>query len=235
MRNDLAQAIADMKPQFVRFPGGCVAHGDGIHNIYNWKNTIGPLEARKPQRNIWNYQQSYGLGYYEFFQFCEDLGAEPVPVVAAGVPCQNSSDCGAGQQGGIPMCDMDDYVQDVLDLIEYCNGDKNTTWERKRAEAGHPQPFNLKYLGIGNEDLIGDVFKERFEMIYKAVKEKHPEIIVIGTVGPFYEGPDYEEGWKFNTELEVPMVDEHYYEQPGCSSTISISMIVTTAKSQQFI
>ncbi len=215
MRADLAQTIADLHPKFVRFPGGCVAHGDGIHNIYNWKNTIGPLETRTPQRNIWGYQQSYGLGYHEYFMFCEDLGAEPIPVVAAGVPCQNSSDCGAGQQGGIPMEDMDEYVQDVLDLVEYCNGDKTTEWGKKRIENGHAEPFNLKYLGIGNEDLIGDVFKERFEMIYKAVKETYPEIVVIGTVGPFYEGPDYNEGWKFNTELKVPMVDEHYYEQPG--------------------
>ncbi len=215
LRADLAQTIADLHPKFVRFPGGCVSHGDGIDNIYHWKNTIGPLEARKPNRNIWNYHQSVGLGYFEFFQFCEDLGAEPVPVVAAGVPCQNSSTGGHGQQGGIPMCDMDDYVQDVLDLIEWANGDKNTKWGKLRAEAGHPKPFNLKYIGIGNEDLITDIFAERFTMIFKAVKEKYPDIIVIGTVGPFYRGTDYEEGWKLATKLGVPMVDEHYYQPPG--------------------
>ncbi len=215
LRKDLAQAIADLHPRFVRFPGGCVAHGDGIDNIYHWKNTIGPLESRKPQRNLWGYHQSYGLGYFEYFQFCEDLGAEPVPVIAAAVPCQNSSCGGAGQQGGIPMDEMDNYVQDILDLIEYCNGDKATTWGKKRAEAGHPKPFNLKYIGIGNEDLISVVFKERFEYIYNIIKEKHPEITIIGTVGPFYKGSDYEEGWDFASQLNVPMVDEHYYEQPG--------------------
>lgn len=217
LRADLAQVIADMHPRFVRFPGGCVAHGDGLGNIYRWKNTIGPLEARVPQRNLWGYHQSAGLGYFEYFRFCEDIGAEPLPVVAAGVPCQNSgpSDKGSGQQGGIPMNEMDEYVQDVLDLIEYANGDIHTEWGKKRAEAGHPEPFHLKYIGIGNEDLITDIFEERFTMIFKAVKEKHPEITVIGTAGPFFEGTDYEEGWAVANKLGVPMIDEHYYLSPG--------------------
>ncbi|WP_321347714.1 alpha-L-arabinofuranosidase C-terminal domain-containing protein [uncultured Draconibacterium sp.] len=215
LRADLAQTIADMKPRFVRFPGGCVAHGDGLENIYHWNNSVGPLEARVHQRNIWNYHQSAGLGYFEYFQFCEDIDAEPVPVLAAGVPCQNSSCGGHGQQGGIPMSDMDAYVQEVLDLIEWANGDATTKWGKVRAEAGHPEPFNLKYIGIGNEDLITDVFEERFTMIYNAVREKYPEITVIGTVGPFYTGTDYVEGWELATKLEVPMVDEHYYQPPG--------------------
>lgn len=215
LRADLAQTIADIHPRFIRFPGGCVAHGDGLHNMYRWKNTIGPVETRKPQRNIWGYHQTAGLGYFEYFQYCEDTGAEPLPVLAAGVPCQNSATGGHGQQGGIPMCDMGDYVQEILDLIEWANGDKNTTWGKRRAEAGHPQPFNLKYIGIGNEDLITDIFEERFTMIYKAIQEKHPEITVIGTVGPTYMGTDYEEGWELATKLNVPMVDEHYYQPPG--------------------
>lgn len=215
LRADLAQAIADIHPRFIRFPGGCVVHGDGLENMYRWKNTIGPLESRKPQRNLWGYHQTAGLGYYEFFQFCEDIGAQPLPVVPAGVPCQNSSTGGAGQQGGIPMSEMDDYVQEILDLIEWANGDANTKWGKKRAEAGHPQPFNLKFIGIGNEDLISDIFEERFTMIFKAVKEKHPEITLIGTVGPFFEGADYAEGWKFATKLGVSVVDEHYYQTPG--------------------
>ncbi len=217
LRADLAQTIADVNPRFVRFPGGCVAHGDGLDNIYHWKNTIGPLEARVPQRNLWGYHQTAGLGYFEYFQFCSDIGAEPVPVVAAGVPCQNSGSGphGGGQQGGIPMSEMDAYVQDILDLVEYANGSVKTKWGKKRAEAGHPAPFNLKYIGVGNEDLITDVFEERFTMIYNALKEKHPEITVIGTVGPFHEGTDYEEGWDLATKLDVPMVDEHYYETPG--------------------
>lgn len=212
LRSDLAEAVANLRPRFVRFPGGCVAHGDGLQNIYLWKNTIGPLEARKPQRNIWNYHQSAGLGYYEYFQFCEDIGAEPLPVIAAGVPCQNSI---GGQQGGVPMEQMDEYVQDILDLVEWANGDVNTKWGKLRAAAGHPAPFNLKYIGVGNEDLITDVFEERFTMIFKALQAKHPEITVIGTVGPFYKGTDYEEGWELAKKLAVPMVDEHYYESPG--------------------
>lgn len=219
LRADLAQTLADIHPRFVRFPGGCVAHGDGLHNIYRWKNTVGPLESRKPQRNLWGYHQTAGLGYFEYFQFCEDLGAEPLPVLAAGVPCQNSGHsncCGGGQQGGIPMSEMGTYVQEILDLIEWANGDAKTTkWGKVRAQAGHPKPFNLKYIGIGNEDLITDIFEERFTMIFNAIKEKHPEIIVIGTTGPASEGTDYEEGWELATKLNVPMVDEHYYQAPG--------------------
>lgn len=218
MRADLAQVLADLKPRFLRFPGGCVAHGDGISNIYRWENTIGPLEARNPQRNIWGYHQSFGLGYFEYLQFCEDIGAEAIPVVAAGVPCQNSAHHGCvigGQQGGIPMEEMDAYVQSILNLIEYANGDAKSEWGKKRAEAGHPEPFNLKYIGVGNEDLISDIFTERFTMIYNAIREHHPEITVIGTAGPFSEGSDYTEGWNLATQLGVELVDEHYYQPPG--------------------
>jgi len=218
LRADLAQVLADLKPRFVRFPGGCVAHGDGIGNIYRWENTIGPPEARQPQRNLWGYHQSFGLGYYEYFQFCEDIGAEPVPVVAAGVPCQNSAHHGCaigGQQGGIPMEEMDEYIQSVLHLIEYANGDVNSEWGRKRAEAGHPKPFNLKYIGVGNEDLISTLFTERFTMIHNAIREKYPDITVIGTAGPFSEGSDYVEGWNLATETGLSLVDEHYYQPPG--------------------
>lgn len=221
LRPDLAQALADMKPRFVRFPGGCVVHGNGIENMYHWKNTIGPLEARKPQANIWGYHQSMGLGYYEYFLFCEDIGAYPVPIVPAGVPCQNSDRHHheiAGQQGGVPMCEMGQFVQDILDLIEWANGDPKTSqWAKMRAEAGHPKPFGLKYLGVGNEDMMSDVFEERFTMIYKAVREKYPEITVIGTVGAgdAEELYDYTRGWEFATELGVPVVDEHYYKSPG--------------------
>jgi alpha-L-arabinofuranosidase len=229
LRADLAQAIADLHPKFVRFPGGCVAHGDGLHNMYLWKNTIGPLEERIPTPNIWRYHQTLGLGYMEYFQFCEDIGAEPLPVVPAGVPCQNSSWGGPGQQGGLPFAStlrmnedieptltMEQYTQDILDLIEWANGDARTTkWGRVRAQGGHPKPFGLKYLGIGNEDLISEVFTERFTYIYNKVKERYPDIIVCGTVGPFFEGSDYTWGWQLATDLGVPMVDEHYYISPG--------------------
>lgn len=217
MRADLAEAIAAIHPGFIRFPGGCVSHGDGLDNIYRWKNTVGPIEARKPQPNIWRYHQSVGLGFFEYFQFCEDIGAEPLPVIAAGVPCQNSSLTakGGGQQGGIPINEMDQYVQDILDLVEWANGPVTSKWGKLRAASGHPAPFHLKYIGIGNEDLISDIFEERFTMIYKAIRQKHPEITVIGTVGPFYTGTDYEQGWALASRLKVPMVDEHYYESPG--------------------
>lgn len=224
LRRDLAETLEALSPKFVRFPGGCVAHGDGIDNIYDWKGSVGPLYARKPLRNMWGYHQTRGLGYHEYFLLCEDLKAEPLPVLAAGVPCQNSGRASHytkdeithdGQQCGIPMEDMDKYIRDVLDLIEYANGDINTEWGAKRAEAGHPEPFDLKYIGIGNEDMITEVFEERFKLINDAVKKRYPEITVVGTVGPFYEGADYRRGWEFAKEENVDMVDEHYYVSPG--------------------
>jgi alpha-L-arabinofuranosidase len=222
LRKDLAQAIADLKPKFVRFPGGCMIHGQGLNNIYHWNHTVGPLQSRKPDFNIWNYHQTRGLGFFEYFQFCEDIGAEPLPVLAAGVPCQNSANNAegiGGQQGGIPMADMPAYVEEICNLIEWANGDPATNeWAKMRADAGHPKPFNLKYLGLGNEDIISTVFEERYEMICKAVRERYPDIKICGTVGPFH-GPsaDYTEGWDFtkkHPDLQY-MVDEHYYESTG--------------------
>ena len=216
LRADLAQALADLKPRFVRFPGGCVSHGNGLENMYRWRTTIGPLWERKAQSNIWGYHQSKGLGFFEYFQFCEDIGAEPLPVLPAGVPCQNSSRGGHGQQGGLPMDEMDEYAQELLDLIEWANGDAKTSQlARMRADAGHPAPFNLKYLGIGNEDLISDVFTERFNYLNRIVKQRYPNIQVVGTVGPFFEGSDYEYGWQLAREEHVDIVDEHYYVNPG--------------------
>ncbi|WP_303919285.1 alpha-L-arabinofuranosidase C-terminal domain-containing protein [Draconibacterium sediminis] len=217
MRADLAQVLADMQPKFIRFPGGCLVHGDGLGNMYRWKNTVGPLEQRVEQRNIWGYHQSAGLGYFEYFQFCEDLGAKPVPVVPAAVSCQNSGGTwrigGTGQKA-FPEDELDEYIQEVLDLIEWANGSVTSEWGAIRAAAGHPEPFNLEYVGIGNEDKMTPEFEERFNLIYKAVKEKYPEIIVIGTVGPFLEGEDFEKGWEIADQLKLEMVDEHYYTQP---------------------
>jgi alpha-L-arabinofuranosidase len=217
MRADLAQMICDLKPKFMRFPGGCLVHGDGLGNMYRWKDTIGPVEQRKGQRNIWRYHQSVGLGYYEYFQFCEDIKAKPVPVVPAAVSCQNSGGTwrigGTGQRG-IPMAEMRAYIQDVIDLIEYANGPATSKWGAKRAAAGHPKPFGLEYLAIGNEDKITPVFRERFKMIYDAVHAKHPEIKLIGTAGPFHSGEDFDLGWNFADQLKVPFIDEHYYETP---------------------
>lgn len=217
LRSDLAQVIADLKPKFVRFPGGCLVHGDGLGNMYRWENSIGPLEQRKGQRNIWGYHQSLGLGFYEYFQFCEDIGAKPVPVLPAAVSCQNSGGTwriGGKGQKALPMEEMTEYIQEVLDFIEWAIGPADSKWGSKRAEAGHPEPFKLEYLAIGNEEKITPEFIERFKMIYKAVKEKYPEIKIIGTAGPFAEGEDFEKGWTLANELNIDIVDEHYYNQP---------------------
>ena len=222
LRKDLAQVIADLHPKFVRFPGGCMSHGQGLDNIYHWNHTVGPLQDRKPDFNIWGYHQTRGLGFFEFFQFCEDIGAEPLPVLAAGVPCQNSANNAqgiGGQQGGIPMDDMPAYVMEILNLIEWANGDPATSqWAKLRADAGHPEPFHLKYIGLGNEDIISTVFEERYEMIARAIRAQYPDIKICGTVGPFHApSADYQEGWDFtktHPDLQY-MVDEHYYESTG--------------------
>lgn len=215
LRADLAQVVADLQPKFVRFPGGCLVHGTGTHRYYDWKNTIGPVEQRKGGRNLWGYHQTMGLGYFEYFQFCEDIGAKPLPVVTAGVCCQHAGTSPNRGQEGLPLAEMPAYIQDVLDLIEWANGPATSTWGSKRAAAGHLEPFGLKYLGIGNEDAITPIFKERFKMIFEAVREKHPEIVIVGTTGPFASGEDYEKGWEFARELKLPMVDEHYYVSPN--------------------
>jgi alpha-L-arabinofuranosidase len=198
----------------MRFPGGCLVHGNGIPNLYHWKDTIGPVEQRRQQPNLWSYHQSVGLGYFEYFQFCEDIGAKPMPIVAAGVSCQNSGHTGGTGQQCIPLDRMPAYIQDVLDLVEYANGPVSSVWGSKRAAAGHPAPFGLKYLGVGNEDAITPGFRERFRLIHDALQSKHPEITIIGTSGPAPDGDDFEKGWSFAKELKLPMVDEHYYRPP---------------------
>jgi len=217
LRSDLAQTIADLKPKFVRFPGGCLTHGDGLENLYDWKNTVGPVEQRVAQRNIWDYHQTAGLGYFEYFQFCEDIGAKPLPVVAAGVSCQNSGGSwriGSIGQQAIPMSEMAAYAQDVLDLVEWANGPVTSPWGAKRAAAGHPASFNLEYVGIGNEDKMTPEFRSRFTLIYNAVHAKYPNMKIVGTVGPGPKGEDYDLGWALASQLNVPLVDEHYYEKP---------------------
>ena len=222
LRKDLAQALADLHPRFMRFPGGCVVHGggDGFWNTYRWKNTIGPRYQRVQQKNTWGYHQSMGLGYYEYFQFCEDLGMEPVPILPCGVSCQGTNGgwnmWPTQAQDVAPMSEMDEWVQDALDLIEWANGDPATSkWAKMRADAGHPKPFNLKYLGIGNEEKISPEFNERFKYMYNKVTKAHPEIVIVGTAGPgsHPQNPDYEAGWKLAEELGMPIIDEHYYEQ----------------------
>ena len=221
LRRDLAEALEALNPKFLRFPGGCVVHGggDGFWNTYRWKTTVGPKEQRRQLKNTWGYHQSMGLGYYEYFQMCEDMNMQPVPILPCGVSCQGANggwDMWPTQaQEVVPMQEMDEWVQDALDLIEWANGDENTKWGKVRAAAGHPKPFGLKYLGIGNEEKISPEFVERFKYMYAKITEKHPEIVIVGTAGPGSHpgNPDYEAGWKLARELDMPILDEHYYEK----------------------
>ncbi|MBR2201932.1 MAG: alpha-L-arabinofuranosidase, partial [Bacteroidales bacterium] len=177
-----------------------------------------PKEQRKGNKNTWGYHQSMAIGYFEYFQFCEDLGMEPVPILPCGVSCQGTNGgwnmWPTQAQDACPMSDMDEWTQDALDLIEWANGDVNTKWGKVRADAGHPKPFNLKYLGIGNEEKITPEFEERFKYMYDKITAKYPNIVIVGTAGPGSHAgnPDYEEGWKFAEKIGLPIIDEHYYE-----------------------
>lgn len=220
MRRDLAQALADLQPKFIRFPGGCVVHGggDGLWATYLWKNTVGPKEQRIPTKNPWGYHQSMGLGYYEYFQFCEDIHADALPILPVGVSCQGAGG-GWGMKGqaqtAVPMSDMQRWADDALDLIEWANGPATSKWGAVRAAAGHPEPFNMKYIGLGNEEKISPEFEERFKFIYKQVKARYPDIIVVGTAGPgSHKGnPDYDNGWRIAEQTGLDIIDEHYYEK----------------------
>ena len=207
LRKDLAEAVANLKPNFVRFPGGCLVHGRSLNDAYKWKESIGKLEERIPRPNLWEYHQTRGLGYLEFFQMCEDFGAEPIPVVPAGISCQYR-----GKMEVLDLQELPNYIQDILDLIEFANGDPQTTmWGKVRAENGHPKPFNLKYLAVGNEDEINKEYCIRYEIIQKAINKKYPKIIVIGNSGPGFANTDYHAGWDLSKRLKTPIVDEHYY------------------------
>ncbi|MBO6077451.1 MAG: alpha-N-arabinofuranosidase [Bacteroidaceae bacterium] len=220
LRKDLAQALVDLNPKFMRFPGGCVVHGggDGFWDTYRWKTTVGPKETRRGIKNTWGYHQSMEMGFFEYFQFCEDAGMEPLPILPCGVSCQGTNggwNMRTQAQDAIPMEDMQEWADEALDLIEWANGPADSKWGKVRADAGHPEPFNLKYLGLGNEEKITPEFEERFKFIYDQVRAKYPDIVIVGTAGPGSHpgNGDYEEGWKFATQLEVPILDEHYYEQ----------------------
>ncbi|WKK73166.1 alpha-L-arabinofuranosidase C-terminal domain-containing protein [Rathayibacter oskolensis] len=209
-RPDLVETLRALKPAFVRFPGGCLVHGFGLDNMYHWKTTVGPREQRRPLPNTWGYHQSMAIGYHEYFLLCEALGATPLPIVAAGVSCQNTP----GGAQAIPIGRMPQYVQDVLDLVEYANGDADSRWGAVRAAAGHPAPFGLRMLGVGNEDTIDAQFTERFEQIAQALQEAHPEVALIGTAGPWPFGRDFEAGWEIARRLDIDLVDEHGYRTP---------------------
>jgi alpha-N-arabinofuranosidase len=217
LRTDLVQKLADMKPGFLRFPGGCIVEGHELETRYQWKKTVGNVDERKLIVNRWNtefsyrnapdYFQSYGLGFYEYFLLCEDIGASPLPILNCGMACEfNSSEL-------VPLDKLDPYIQDILDLIEFANGAPTTKWGKLRADMGHPTPFNLKMVGVGNEQW-GTQYIDRLKIFLKVLREKHPEISFVGGSGPFSDGQDFDYLWSQMRELNVPLVDEHYYKSP---------------------
>lgn len=223
MRRDLAQALADLHPGIFRFPGGCIVEGTDLDTRYQWKNTIGPVENRPLNGNRWehtfdhryfaDYYQSYGLGFFEFFQLAEDIGAEPLPILSVGLACQfqNWDD----ESAHVKTDDLKPYIDDCLDLIEFANGPVTSKWGKIRADMGHPAPFNMKYIGVGNEQW-GEFYYERLKPFVAAIRAKYPEIKIVGSSGPMPDDtPDntyrFEDGWKAMKELKADLVDEHYY------------------------
>lgn len=217
LRQDMVQALADMHPGFMRFPGGCIVEGSVLARRYQWKNTLGPIEDRKLLVNRWNYEfihrptpdyyQSFGLGFYEYFQLCEDIGAQPLPVLNCGMACQFNS----GEL--CPMDQLDTYIQDALDLIEFANGPQDSTWGSKRSAMGHPAPFNMRLLGIGNEQW-GPQYFERYERFAGALKAKHPEISLVSASGPDPSDARFNLAWARLRELHADIIDEHSYARP---------------------
>ncbi len=205
LRKDLARAIADLKPQTFRFPGGCIVHGNGLANAYRWKDTVGDIAERKTNFNRWGYYQSYGLGYFEYFQFCEDIGAAPLPILPVGVSC------GFVQPYETVSGDaLQPWIQDVLDLVEFANGPVDSPWGKVRAAMGHPAPFNLVYVGLGNEEHDKPEFRAVFPKFVEALRAKHPEIKIVGTSGLSPSIPLF----RFMKENKVEISDEHYYMDP---------------------
>ena len=217
LRKDLVQALADTRPGVFRFPGGCIVEGTNIETRYNWKNSVGPVENRPLNINRWqytfrhrffpDYYQSYGMGFYELFLLAEDIGAEPLPILNCGLACQYQND---SPEAHVAVCDLDPYIQDAIDLIEFANGATDTEWGALRAEMGHPEPFNLKFIGIGNEQW-GPEYPERLELFVEALRKAHPEIEIIGSSGPNSEGADFDYLWPEMRRLGVDLVDEHFY------------------------
>lgn len=220
LRKDLAMALKDLKPGVFRFPGGCIVEGTDLSTRYQWKNTIGPVENRPININRWNYTfshkkfpdyyQSYGLGFYEYFVLSEDIGAEPLPVLNCGLSCQYENN---DPNQNCPVDKLEPYIEDALDLIEFANGPITTTWGKIRADMGHPAPFNLKMIAIGNEQW-GTLYTERLEPFVKAIRAKYPNIKIIGSSGPQAEGKDFDFLWPEMKRIGVDLVDEHYYRSP---------------------
>lgn len=217
LRADLVQLLYDLKPGFFRFPGGCIVEGRDLSQRYQWKKTVGEVDKREWLINRWNtefshrlapdYFQSFGLGFYEYFQLAEDIGAAPLPILSCGMACQfNTAEV-------VPMNELDPYVQDALDLIEFANGATTTAWGKLRADMGHPQPFHLKFIGVGNEQW-GPQYIERYKIFEQAIKSKYPNITIVSGSGPFPDGEMFEYGWAELKKLNAEIVDEHYYRAP---------------------
>ncbi len=217
LRKDLAQALADIRPGVFRFPGGCIVEGTDLDTRYDWKKSVGPVENRPLNENRWHYTfphrfypdyfQSYGLGFYEYFLFSEEIGAEPLPILHCGLACQYQN---KEEHAHVAVCDLGEYIQDALDLIEFANGDVNTSWGKVRAEMGHPAPFNLKFVGIGNEQW-GPEYTERLEPFIRAIRKAYPDIKIVGSSGPDSEGQQFDYLWPEMKRLGADLVDEHFY------------------------
>ena len=223
MRRDLAQALEDLHPGIFRFPGGCIVEGATLDERYQWKHSVGPVENRPLNKNRWeytfdhryypDYYQSYGLGFFEFFQLSEDIGAEPLPIMNVGMACQYQN--WEKESAHVPMADLQPYIDDCLDLIEFANGPATSKWGKVRADMGHPEPFNMKYIGVGNEQW-GEFYYERLKPFVAAIRAKYPDIKIVGSSGPVPEDkPDntyrFEDGWKAMKAQKADLVDEHYY------------------------
>ncbi|MVN76015.1 alpha-L-arabinofuranosidase [Hymenobacter sp. HMF4947] len=238
LRPDLVQLLKDMHPGFLRFPGGCIVEGRTLSERYQWKETIGDVAARQPLVNRWNmefkhratpdYYQSFGLGFFEYFQLAEDIGAEPLPILNVGMACQynsgelapmGSASAAKGPNAGSPTPpatgdpSLDVFIQDALDLVEFANGPASSPWGAKRAAMGHPTPFNLKMIGVGNEQW-GPQYLERYEAFAQAVKAKYPALVLVSSAGPSPDGDLFDQSTKRLGELRADYVDEHYYAKP---------------------
>jgi alpha-N-arabinofuranosidase len=217
MRKDLVQKLYDLNPGFLRFPGGCIVEGRTLAQRYQWKKTVGPVEDRELIINRWNtefahrpapdYFQSFGLGFFEYFQLAEDIGAEPLPILSCGMACQFNT----GEL--VPMGEIDPYVQDAVDLIEFANGAVSTPWGKVRSDMGHPKPFNMKLIGVGNEQWGAD-YIERYKVFEKAIHAKYPDITIVSGSGPFPTGEYFDYGWKELKKLGAKIIDEHFYNPP---------------------
>lgn len=217
LRADMVQVLADLKPGFIRFPGGCIVEGFDLSQRFQWKKTVGPIEDRQLIVNRWNtefahrltpdYFQTFGLGFFEYFLLAEDIGAEPLPIINCGMACQFNT----GEV--VPLDELDPYVQDALDLIEFANAGTNTKWGKLRADMGHPEPFNLKMLGVGNENW-GPQYVERLEAFRKVLKNNHPEIEIVASSGTDPEGERFEYLNKELRAMKIDIIDEHFYRSP---------------------